>query len=43
MVLSFYQIQTSKLIDTKIKRTSWFFLLVIFSIAAIIYNKVFGG
>jgi hypothetical protein len=43
MVWAFYKIQTSQEIDGRIKRKSYWILLVIVSVSAIIYYKIFGG
>ncbi|RWY50960.1 hypothetical protein [Mucilaginibacter gilvus] len=43
MAWSFYTIRTSNLIDSSIKRRSWWMLLVMLSILGIMYYKVFGG
>ena len=41
LIWCFYKMQTSKLIDSKVKRTSWFALIVVVSILLIIWHKVF--
>lgn len=41
LIWCFYKIQASKLIDSKVKRTSWFILIVILSVLFITWHKVF--
>lgn len=42
LLWSFYKIRTSTLIDSRIKRTAWWGLVVLVSIVLITYYKIFG-
>jgi hypothetical protein len=40
MIYGFYEVQTNKNIDLKTKRSSWFIIIVLISMIAIVYHKL---